>query len=114
MLVTTSTSSPFAQVQITLAYYVMSLALNVIVTLLIVGRLLHFRRRIVRALGPDHVSTYANIVSILVESASLYSVFALLFLVPFGLGNNLGNVFLQTVSQVQVRRSVPFARHAGH
>lgn len=80
----------------------MSLALNVIVTIFITGRLMFYRHRVKRALGVTHVSTYANAAAIFIESAMLYAVFAILFLVPFGLNNALGNVFLQTVSQVQV------------
>lgn len=96
-------SSPFAIVNLILAYYVMSLSLNIIVTLLIAGRLLIFRYRMHKIMGPHHTSTYSNIVAILVESAALYSVFAVLFIVPFGLGNPVGNIFLQVVNQVQVR-----------
>lgn len=106
LLVQTADSSPFADVNITLAYYVMSLSLNVIVTFLIVGRLLIHRRQIAQALGPSHASSYTNIAAILIESASLYTVFAIMFLVPFGLSSSLANVFLQTVSQVQTVSSL--------
>lgn len=105
-LVQTSASSPFVDVNMTLAYYVMSLALNVIVTIFITGRLMFYRHRVKRALGVTHVSTYANAAAIFIESAMLYAVFAILFLVPFGLNNALGNVFLQTVSQVQTVSSL--------
>lgn len=106
LLVQTADSSPFADVNITLAYYVMSLSLNVIVTFLIVGRLLIHRRQIAQALGPSHASSYTNIAAILIESASLYTLFAIMFLVPFGLSSSLANVFLQTVSQVQTVSSL--------
>lgn len=96
-------SSPFAIVNLTLSYYVLSLSLNVIVTFLIAGRLLMYRYRMRTVMGIQHTSTYANVVAILVESAALYSVFAILFIVPFGLGHPIGNLFLQVVSQVQVR-----------
>lgn len=80
----------------------MTLALNIIVTLLIVGRILFHRRRVNLLLGAEHVAHYTNIVAILVESASLYSAFSILFLVPFALNNPLSQVFLQTMGQVQV------------
>ncbi|CCM06008.1 uncharacterized protein FIBRA_08251 [Fibroporia radiculosa] len=108
LLVQMMGSSPFSFVNITLSYYVLSLTLNILVTLLIVGRLLLFRRSITRTLGPLHASSipYVTISAMLIESASLYSVFALLFLVPFGLNNALANVFIQTVSQVQIVASL--------
>lgn len=103
-LVQTSRALPFRDVDIMLSYYVMSVSLNIIVTLLIVGRLFYYRHWMFQTLGRSNTSAcYANISAMLIESASLYSVFAILFLVPFGMGNALGNVFLQTVSQVQVR-----------
>ena len=80
----------------------MTIALNVIATILIVSRLLVYRWRVTRVMGPGHTSEYANMTAILIESAIMYSSFAILFIVPFGLGSPLGNVFLQTVSQVQV------------
>ncbi|CCM05255.1 uncharacterized protein FIBRA_07465 [Fibroporia radiculosa] len=106
LLIDMTGSSPFAFVNITLAYYVMSLSLNVIVTLLIVGRLLIYRRRMARVFGTKESSDYLNISAILIESASLYSIFAVLFIVPFGLGNSLANVFLDSVSQVQIVSSL--------
>lgn len=95
-------SSPFAIVDITLSYYVMSLALNIVVTFLIAGRLLVYRYQMSKVMGAQHTSTYANIVAIVVESTALYSIFAVLFIVPFGIGNPVGSLFLQVVSQVQV------------
>jgi len=105
-LAQTSTSSPFSAVNFTLAYFIMTLALNIIVTILIVIRLLVYRRRIVETLGREHVVHYTNVAAILVESASLYSAFSILFLVPFALNNSLSQVFLQTMSQVQTVSSL--------
>ncbi|KZT71134.1 hypothetical protein DAEQUDRAFT_138610 [Daedalea quercina L-15889] len=80
-------SSPFAIVNITLA-------------------ILMFRHRMRKLMGVQHTSTYANVIAILVESAALYSIFAILFIVPFGLGNPVGNIFLQVVNQVQTVTSL--------
>ncbi|KZT71133.1 hypothetical protein DAEQUDRAFT_764067 [Daedalea quercina L-15889] len=105
-LAETHTSSPFQYVNITLAYFSMTIALNVIVTILIVCRLLVYRWRVARVMGPNHTSEYATMTAIIIESAIMYSAFAILFIVPFGIGNSLGNVFLQTVSQVQTASSL--------
>ncbi|KAJ3566193.1 hypothetical protein NP233_g7150 [Leucocoprinus birnbaumii] len=42
-------------------YAVLSLSLNFFITVLIVGRLLYFRRRIVKALGKGHGSQYTSV-----------------------------------------------------
>ncbi|CCM06167.1 uncharacterized protein FIBRA_08408 [Fibroporia radiculosa] len=86
----------------TLPYLCIAVSLNVIVTIMIVARLLLYRYRISRVLGPRHGSHYTGIAAMIVESAALYSAFALLLIIPFGMNNSLANVFLQSLSQVQV------------
>lgn len=80
----------------------MSLAINVVVTLLIAGRLLLFRRRVIRILGAGHVSHYANFSAILIESAAMYTIYLLLFVVTLAINNPVFCVFAQSVGQVQV------------
>lgn len=91
----------------------MTIALNVIVTIFIVCRLLVYRWRVTRVMGPGQTSEYATMTAILIESAIMYSSFAILFIVPFGIGNPLGNVFLQAVSQVQVCTILSTTLHKG-
>ncbi|KAF7290014.1 hypothetical protein HMN09_01306200 [Mycena chlorophos] len=90
----------------TIPYLTMSLALNIIVTLLIVGRLLVCRARINRALGRSHGAHYTSLAAMIVESAAMYSAFALLFLVPFSLATTtstaISQMFLQALSPMQV------------
>ena len=71
-------------------------------TLMIVIRLLTFRWRVSSALGSQHSQTYTSIAALLVESATLYAVFNLLFIVPFAVNHPIQNVFIQLLSQVQV------------
>lgn len=105
-LIMSAGSSVFSYVTLTLAYYIMSVSLNVIVTISIAARLLLFRRRMSQALGPGHKSSYASMAAMLVESAAIYSVFGILFMVPFGLNYPLGNVFFQCVNQIQTVSSL--------
>jgi len=100
-LIQSRKSSLFSASNFTLASACMSLTLNVVVTFLIAGRLLLVRRRIKSILGPSHVSQYANVVAILVESASIYTAFLLLFVVTLAVNNPVVNVFAQCVGQVQ-------------
>ncbi|KAF7297455.1 hypothetical protein MIND_00979200 [Mycena indigotica] len=90
----------------TVPYYSMSLALNVLVTLLIVARLLLCRAQVNRAMGATHGSQYTSLAAMIVESAAIYSTFALLFLVPFVINTPtsiaVSQLFLQGLSPIQV------------
>ncbi|TFY61712.1 hypothetical protein EVJ58_g4342 [Rhodofomes roseus] len=96
-----SNSTPFVVANITLSFYVISLAANIIVTILIAGRLLVYRHRVQSVLGAHHAKGYANIATILVESAVLYSAFAFTFLIVFGMNNPLAYIFINYVNSIQ-------------
>ncbi|OBZ67518.1 hypothetical protein A0H81_12740 [Grifola frondosa] len=100
--ISTPSSSPFqvTGINFTLPYLSLSLALNISVTILIVLRLLYHRHQITQLLGPGHGAHYIGIATMLIESAALYSGFALLFLVPFALGNPIANTFLQALGEI--------------
>jgi len=100
-LAKTSRSSPFSAVNYSLAYFSATLALNIIVTIFIVARLLACRWRFGRVLGTEYVSHYSNLAVILVESASLYSLFLIPFIVSLALHYPLAQISLQAVGQVQ-------------
>jgi hypothetical protein len=86
----------------------MSLALNVILTILIVGRLMLFRYRIRKMMCSNvNGSQYISVAAMLVESAAMYSSFSIAFLVPFGLNSPLAELFLQALGQVQVSACFP-------
>lgn len=83
-------------------YYSMSLALNILVTIMIVARLLVYRHRINRVMGKAHGTQYTYLAALIIESAAIYSTFSLLFLVPFAFKHPLSQLFLQALSPVQV------------
>lgn len=80
----------------------MSLAINVFITILVVIRLLVYRRRMIMVLGPGHASECTSIAAMLVESASVYSTFSLLFLIPFAMKSPISYTFLQVLGEAQV------------
>jgi len=98
-----SAASPLVQTDLnwTIPYISISLALNILVTIAIVLRLLVIRHRITSVLGPTHGSQYTSIAAMIVESASLYSLFAVFFLIPFGLNSAISAIPLQTIGLVQ-------------
>ncbi|KAG6911283.1 hypothetical protein DXG01_002122 [Tephrocybe rancida] len=83
------------------AYLAVSLGVNVVLTFLISMRLLYYRRKIVDSLPEGAGSDYVSLVTILVESASIYSTFALIFLITYALNHPINSVFLVVASAAQ-------------
>ncbi|KAL0578640.1 hypothetical protein V5O48_003340 [Marasmius crinis-equi] len=82
-------------------YFWSSFALNIVMTVAIVARLLNFRYKIARVLGNRHGRHYTSIAAMIIESALLYSGFQLIWIVFFGLNVPDQTLFLQPLSQVQ-------------
>lgn len=89
-------------IKFTASYIPLSLALNIMTTILIVLRLLYYRRHARRSLGPCHATLYTDLSTMVIESAVLYSTFSVLFLIPFALNNPIQNFFLQLLGEIQV------------
>ncbi|KAH7909057.1 hypothetical protein BJ138DRAFT_275152 [Hygrophoropsis aurantiaca] len=108
-LIQWSESSPWGKVlgvDFTLPFLGTSLALNVLSTIAIVLRLLHFRYRITSAFGTRHGAQYTSVAGIIVESAAIYSTFSVIFLVTFAMGNPISTIFLNSLSSIQMSASL--------
>ncbi len=86
-----------------IAYWAISVSLNIIFTCLIIIRLLIIRRQVKAIIGSSHGTHYTSIVAILVESASLYSAWALVFLITYARDSWVQNILLPPLGQIQVR-----------
>lgn len=84
-------------------YLSVSLASTIFISCLTVLRFLEHRHRISSVLGSNHGSIYASFAAMIIESASIYSVCSVLYIVPFAIGNPLANAFLQILGMAQVR-----------
>ena len=73
-----------------LIYYTFSISLNIILTILIVIRLLWYRKTMSSILGKDAVGIYLSATSILVESQVLYATSGVAFLILYSMNTNLG------------------------
>ena len=102
-LVALTNTSVFGTVNLTLGFWCFSLALNVIATVLIVGRLVYHRYQLKRVLGSQHAGHYTSFIATVVESELLYTCYLILYIVPFILNNTLVNAFIQGPSVIQVR-----------
>ncbi|KAK7012271.1 hypothetical protein R3P38DRAFT_3020413 [Favolaschia claudopus] len=83
------------------AYYAISLSSNIILTLLIIGRLVAYRRTLLESLPADLATHYISLATVVIESAALYSVFALLFLVTYAIDNPTNQIWLGVASGCQ-------------
>ncbi|KAF8623262.1 hypothetical protein AX15_006437 [Amanita polypyramis BW_CC] len=83
------------------AYYVTSLGVNILVTGLIILRLLLHRRAHLKYLPPEHARHYLSMTTIFVESAALYTTFALAYVITFALDSPMNQIFLGASSACQ-------------
>ena len=96
-------------VQFTLPYFTISISLNIILTLLLVGRLLYMSHNARRSLGDEHAATYISVAAMLVESATPYAATSLIFIITYARNSNVQNLVLPVLSQIMVRRSSPLS-----
>lgn len=78
------------------------MALNVVLTLLLVARLLHMRRQIRSAIGPEYGKMYSTAATILLESGLLYGLVSFIFVVLYGIENVAAILFIPLLSQLEV------------
>ncbi|KIJ16443.1 hypothetical protein PAXINDRAFT_75571 [Paxillus involutus ATCC 200175] len=83
-------------------YISVSLAINIFVSILTVSRLMYHRARVSRALGAGHGTIYASFAAMIVESASVYSISSLLYLIPYAVNSPLANSFMQILGEAQI------------
>ena len=76
------------------SYYAISLGTNIVLTILISVRLLLYRRNLMARLPADYAKHYLSLLAIIVESAALYSAFALIFLITYAINDPVNQVFL--------------------
>lgn len=91
-------------VKFPLAHWTTSFASTVLLSVLILLRLLFLKRRFFKATGFTHHTPYFSLPTLLIESAALYSAFAVAFLITYVRGFVAVNqIFLRPMQQVQVR-----------
>lgn len=88
------------------AFICVSFTLNIIATGFAVFRLFLFRHRLVQVLGKGHGSLYSRVGIILAESAALYSLFVIMYIVAYVSDSALSGVFLQMLPQIQAISSL--------
>lgn len=100
-----TTASPYfslTHINYTVPYLSLSLALNIIITIVIVLRLLTYRHRISKVLGSGYGTQYTSVAAMIIESAALYSTFSVAVLALFAIGNPISATFIEALTQVQI------------
>ncbi|RPD60192.1 hypothetical protein L226DRAFT_571168 [Lentinus tigrinus ALCF2SS1-7] len=87
-------------VQFSLPYFSISISLNILLTLLLVGRLYYMSARAKRAIGREHAATYSSIASMLIESAVPYAIAGLIFIITYARNSNVQNLALPVLGQI--------------
>lgn len=87
---------------ISLAVWIVMMAVNIVFTGQIAGRILFHRRKLVDALGPEHASMYTGMVAIVIESALPFTVISIVLLGLFGDNNTAQNLFISLLLQLEV------------
>ncbi|RDX50536.1 hypothetical protein OH76DRAFT_455853 [Lentinus brumalis] len=77
-----------------IAYYTLSLGVNIILTSFIILRLMFYRRTHLAHLPPQHAKQYLSLATVIIESAALYSVFSVAFLVSYAMQQPINQIWL--------------------
>ncbi|KAJ2929184.1 hypothetical protein H1R20_g7910, partial [Candolleomyces eurysporus] len=86
-------------VKIGTAYWSVSVSTNVLITVSIAARLFRMRTTIKKLLGAKHSSPYTSILAMLIESAALYTTWALVFIITYARGDTFQNIVLPSLGQ---------------
>lgn len=85
-----------------LPYFIVSFTTSMLISLLIVLRLLLQRRLVMNVIGKEHTRHYVSVAALITESAALYAIVYLLFIVPYSLNNIFFANWLDLLGEVQV------------
>jgi hypothetical protein len=88
-------------------YYSLTIGLNIVVTALICYRLISLSNVIRESMGNENAKIYTGVASIMIESALPYSLFGIVFLVPYARGSLVAVALGQVWAKITVRVSFP-------
>ncbi|EJC99624.1 uncharacterized protein FOMMEDRAFT_93135 [Fomitiporia mediterranea MF3/22] len=89
-----------SEIPIVVPYWSLSIALNIVITLAIAYRMLKSRRTVIQTLGQEHSKIYTSVTSMLIESAALYSVTGIVYIVCYARNSTIQNAVLPIMDQV--------------
>ncbi|EPQ61278.1 hypothetical protein GLOTRDRAFT_125003 [Gloeophyllum trabeum ATCC 11539] len=81
-------------------YWSISIALNVIITLMIAGRIIAVRKELKTVLQNDYTTPYDSVLATIIESAALYSVTGLVYVISYARSSSFQYIMLPILGQV--------------
>jgi len=81
-------------------YWSLSISLNILVTIGIVYRLISMMKKVRTALSKSHAKMYTSISAMVIESAALYSITGMIFIICYARLSNVQNIVLPILGQV--------------
>ncbi|KAF8890177.1 hypothetical protein BD779DRAFT_1518723 [Infundibulicybe gibba] len=84
-----------------ISWYTLMLSTNVLSTGLILARLIIHRRAVRTTLATPHAGEHSSLISMLIESAALYSIVGVGYLIAMGVGSPLREPFLGAMLSMQ-------------
>lgn len=90
-----------------LTYLCIEVGFTVIYTILVMQRLLAMRGQMKQIMVEYDSSIYDTLVLMVIESAVLYSPFAIIFIVSFALHSSVANLCFLSISHIQVSKQTP-------
>ena len=94
------------------SYFLVSLSLSILLTLMIVARLILHRRNLQKATGTldSPAGLYTTVITMLIESYAFYVVTFLVYIVPWEVGSKVTALFSRLPAAVQVCAIFAFLR----
>ena len=99
-----STAETSVVISFAIPYFSLSVALTIISTVLITVRLMAGRQVVQRVLGTSHSTPYVSVAAMIIESAAIYSIVGIFFVVFLITGNPGQNVLNPMIGQAMVRQ----------
>jgi hypothetical protein len=86
-------------------YISLSIAYNIAMTLVIVGRIFYMRKQVASVLGQEYAKSYTSLASMFIESGAIYSIVGLIFIVAYAVDSDVQYLVLQCLEQAVVSQS---------
>ena len=82
--------------------YAISLGVNLVLTVLIMARLLIYRRHVLKSMPSEHGSHYFSLATIIIESAAINLICSSSFLISYAMNEPINQVFISVANAGQV------------
>ncbi|KAJ3721145.1 hypothetical protein C8R42DRAFT_582189 [Lentinula raphanica] len=98
----------FSNLNLQISFLALSCTYNILYTVLVAAKILSVQRRVGQTLSSEHTRIYTSALTVIIESAFLYFIFDLLFLISFALHSNtedlilLENCLIQGIAQLLI------------